>query len=300
MRIGGVGEGLFLKCITDKNWFHIRIEDPETHEYISRVSGFRKGNSVFLNQLRDSCDKNRYSNNDLQEFITIYANQLIEETKDSKYPIENIFINDQYGMENYSLGNGRLYGLGYEIIDGYSLDDVIDLKLSPSKDIWVDVLGNALLLATTIDGKKNEDGFVPFKGGAEDTCVYDAVRDKIYGLEYGESTIKHQFVIVDNNLLMEKINRVHAMKEKLLGKDYRYEISDLIFDSSKIMDGYASSDFYVYIDSNYNIHSDYIENINKDGKIISYNQSVQAKNEMNNYIEVIKNRYNLMEVKHAI
>ena len=24
MRVGGVGEGLFLKCLTDKNWFHIR------------------------------------------------------------------------------------------------------------------------------------------------------------------------------------------------------------------------------------------------------------------------------------
>ena len=58
MRIGSIGEGLFLKCLTDKNWFHIRIEDPITHEYISRISGFRNGNTVYLNQLPMKIYKN--------------------------------------------------------------------------------------------------------------------------------------------------------------------------------------------------------------------------------------------------
>ena len=298
MRIGGIGEGLFLKCNTDKNWFHIRIEDPYTHEYISRVSGFRKGNSVFLNQLRDSCEVSKYTNTDLQEFITIYAHQLIEETKDSKYPIENVFINDQYAMEGYNAGNSKLYSLGYEIKDEYNLDDVIDLKLRNSNDIWCDVLGGAYLLATS-DGKKNDNGFIPLKGSHEDTCIYDSVRDKTYGL-YMDEELKHFFVTVNQDLLMEKINRVNAMKEKLLGKDYRYEITDLLYDSSLIIDGYASSDFYVFIDKDYIIYCDYIESINKDGNIIPYNQGMNAKNEMDKYVEILKNRYNLMEVRHAI
>ena len=54
MRIGGIGEGLFLFALMNNNWFHIRFEDPITHEYISRVTGFRNGNTLFLNQLRDS------------------------------------------------------------------------------------------------------------------------------------------------------------------------------------------------------------------------------------------------------
>lgn len=300
MRVGGVGEGLFLKCLTDKNWFHIRIEDPDTHEYISRVSGFRKGNSVFLNQLRISCIPSKYSNEDLQQFITIYAKSLIEETKDSEYPIENVFINIEYAMKTYKSENNKLYHFGEQIQNCYNLDDVGDLRLYYSSDIWTDVRRDAILLATTVDGKNTKEGYVPFKGGRDDTFIYDAVRDKIYGIEYDESVIKHQFITIDKNLLIEKINRVHAMKEKLLGFDYRYEIEDILFSEDEIIDGYASSDFYVYIDKDYSIHCDYIESIKKDGELISYGQVKQAQEEMNKYVEKLKTKYNITEVRHAI
>ena len=51
--------------------------------------------------------------------------------------------------------------------------------------------------------------------------------------------------------LIEKINRVYSMKDKLDGKDYQYEINDLITDSSTIIDGYSTSDWYIYIDNNF-------------------------------------------------
>ena len=53
-RIGGVEDDFYDFCFTNENGFTVRIENPLTGEYISRISGFRNGNSVFLNQLRFS------------------------------------------------------------------------------------------------------------------------------------------------------------------------------------------------------------------------------------------------------
>ena len=53
MRIGGVGKDLFDFCIENPAGFHIRFSS-EDGKFVSRVSGFRKGNTVFLNELRNS------------------------------------------------------------------------------------------------------------------------------------------------------------------------------------------------------------------------------------------------------
>ena len=302
MRVGGVGEGLFLKCLTDKNWFHIRIEDPETHEYISRVSGFRNGNSVYLNQLRDVPPNPKYTNKDLQEFILIYADNLIKETKDSKFPIENVFINNQYAMKGSNLRS--VGSLGPDVKSDYNLDDVLHLRLRNSDDIWTDVTSKALLLATTEEGKQTQKAYADIKNGPDNAIVYPAARDKIYGLEYNDTrsgderikdgdkdSKKHLFVEVSLDLLIEKINRVYCMKQKLLGKKYMYEIQPL--ENVKIKDGYVSSDWYCYVDENNEIHFDYIEDIRKNDTIIPYGQKEEAKKELETYKEVLKNRYSL-------
>lgn len=295
MRIGGVGEGLYLKCLTDKNWFHIRIEEPLTHEYISRVSGFRNGNTVYLNQLRYSAKLDKYTNEDLQEFIRKYAVSLIDDTKSSDYPIENVFINSGYAMES---SNETKYTLGYDIQKEYNLDDVLDYRLKDSTDIWTDVKNDAILLATTA-----KDGYVELKNGPENADIYDAVRDKIYGIDSQNNDIPpYHFVKITIESLMEKINRVNAMKEKLCGKDYRY-IEDLISDNEKIVDGYASSDWYVYIDHLYDVHYDYISEIKKDNEFIPYNSASVAQKEMEKYKQILINKYNLdidKEVHYAI
>ena len=304
MRVGGVGEGLFLKCLTDKNWFHIRIENPETHEFVSRVSGFRNGNTVYLNQLRSASANSKYTNEDLTVYIEKYAKMLIEETKNSEFPIENVFINSGYAMMSYNSPeyNGRVYNLGPAIQLDYNLNGVKDLGLSSSEDIWTDVRNHAILLATTEEGSKTPEGYAPLKNGPENTEIYECARDKIYGLnDIDDDRPKHIFVIVASESLIEKINRVHAMKEKLLGKDYQYEIVDIAFDDLGIIDGYVSSDWYVYVDSNYEIHSDYIGEIYSNGEMIQYPQVEHAKQEMEYYKNVLINKYNLSsEVKHAI
>ena len=304
MRVGGVGEGLFLKCITDKNWFHIRIEDPDTHEYVSRVSGFRNGNTVYLNQLRNVPAGCKYTNSDLQKFISEYAKKLVEQTKDSEYPIENVFINTGYAMTGYASENGKTYHLGFDIQKEYNLDGLFDLQVRGTQDIWTDVKNNAVLLATTEEGALTESGYVPLKNGPEQTEIYPVTRDKIYGLEYVETEEpKYRFVEVSNEDLFEKINRVHCMKAKLLGSDYRFSINDVdeLNEDNYIVDGYASADWYVYIDNNKVIHTDFISEIKKKDEIISYAQAKEAQAEMNYYKQMLERKYNLdVEVKYAV
>ena len=285
MRIGGVGEGLFLKCLTNKNWFHIRIEDPETHEYISRISCFRNGNTVYFNQLRESTNPKKYTNKDLQECITKYAKGLIEETKDSKYPIENVFINYYYGMLNYEYPgyNGVQYNLGSSISKEYSLDGLSELQVS-GRD-WIDVKSGAILLATTEEGLKAKKGYVELKNGPENTEVYPATRDKIYGSEIIDTELEpHKFVKLSNEFLEEKINRVNAMKEKLSGKDFRYDIEDI--DVSTLVEGYASSDWYAFIDYQKQIHCDFI-----DASV--YKNAHFAKEEMDKYVKLLSEKYEI-------
>ena len=83
--------------ITGKNGFHIRFTDPETGEFVSRVSCFRNGNTIFMNQLRNSVSP-KYSNKDLIEATELIARRLIDLTKDSPQPIENVVVNSMYAM----------------------------------------------------------------------------------------------------------------------------------------------------------------------------------------------------------
>lgn len=98
MRIGGAGSTLFDFCLENKNGFHVRLTDSVTNKLISRVSGFRNGNTIFLNQLRYSLDEN-ITASDLIEAIKVVAKELVELTKTSEYPIKNVVISDGYVME---------------------------------------------------------------------------------------------------------------------------------------------------------------------------------------------------------
>ena len=97
MRIGGAGRTLFDYCLYGKNGFHIRFTDPETGEFVSRVSCFRNGNTIFMNQLRHSLSS-KYTDKELIEANELIAKRLIELTKDSSMPIENVVINSMYAM----------------------------------------------------------------------------------------------------------------------------------------------------------------------------------------------------------
>ena len=109
MRIGGAGKTLFDFCLEDENGFHMSFNDPVTGELVSRVSCFRNGNTLFLNQLRYSLNK-KYDNEDVIDACTILCQRIIEMTKNSKYPIENAIASDCYAFAgartvNYNCSN---------------------------------------------------------------------------------------------------------------------------------------------------------------------------------------------------
>ena len=103
MRIGGAGKSLFDFCLEDDNGFHIRFVNPKTGKFVSRVSGFRNGNTVFLNELRFSEDS-EYTNKDVVEACKLIARELIEVSKESELPIDNVVVTDF--NQTFDLTNG--------------------------------------------------------------------------------------------------------------------------------------------------------------------------------------------------
>ena len=123
MRIGGARETLFDFCLLNDNGFHMVFSDPETGRFISRVSGFRNGNTVFFNELRNSVDLS-ISDKELYSIMKKASEFMIEQSKNSTFPIENVVVSPYYaatGLETNDLGISNINkGIGdfYSDIDG--------------------------------------------------------------------------------------------------------------------------------------------------------------------------------------
>lgn len=223
MRIGGAGETLFNFCLENENGFHIVFEDPETHEYISRVSGFRNGNSVFLNQLRESLNEDKYSNQDLINFSKVIAKKLIEYSSDSSYRIDNVFITKDYALKK-------------------SRENLIELNTDDIKEglpkFYSDINKKAVVLATT----DKIDEYAPINFSKLNIPKYKPLRAKIREIE-GPTSLTY-------------INRVVGIKELLKNIPIE-ELSEPIINDIKY--AYVSDDWYVYINEKGEIYSDYID-----------------------------------------
>lgn len=136
LRIGGAFEDLFDFCLVNPNGFHIRFTDSENGEFISRVTGIRNGNTIFLNQLRHS-ESDDYSDEDICNALKETSKILIERTKKSNCPIENVIITtdfafdkEKYKIQEKNLGiddlSEKLYNLNFNYKDskGYVLCSV--------------------------------------------------------------------------------------------------------------------------------------------------------------------------------
>ena len=217
MRVGGAGKTLLNFCLENENGFHVRITNPETGSLVSRVSGFRNGNTVFLNQLRDSLDY-RYDNRDLETVIKKVAKILIEKTKDSEYPIDNVIISKDLAMENSTEQN---LNLPQNIKAGYTYfySDVSD--------------NNAVLLASSKDDNLAELNLNP-----ENAEKYEVLRSKIKCLTQGDE-------IVSN------INRIHFIDNLL--KNVDIADAELEYTKLSIDKLYIGEDWYIALDKNNNI-----------------------------------------------
>ena len=183
MRIGGAGASLFDYCLNGKNGFHIRFSDPETNEFVSRVSCFRNGNTVFMNQLRNSVSI-KYKDEDLIEAAQMIGKELIELTKDSESPIKNVVINQRYAM--YS-SKKRTSHLGVE-----------DVKKGLGS-FYSDVDEAAIVLATA----NKDDSLIPIDLNAK-VPEYQPQRGRInyYEGEKAQEMVEHYHML--NSLLNDK------------------------------------------------------------------------------------------------
>lgn len=158
MRIGGAGKSLFDFCLKDENGFHIRFSNPDTGDFVSRVSGFRNGNTIFLNQLRYSEDLS-YTNKDVVEACKLIADELIKLSKNSSHPIKNVVITSDYSMRESNMQEKNL--------------GIPDPQLGMKK-FYTDVSSTAIILSTS--NQNNE--LVEPKLGVKGIPKYPVQRDK--------------------------------------------------------------------------------------------------------------------------
>lgn len=225
MRAYGHADTLFEFCNTDPRGFHIVFTDPETNEYVSRVSGFRNGNTVFLNQLRYSTNYN-YTTEDVIAACKAVCEELIKRSKNSSMPIENVVASPYYALSLYDTQLLSESNIGKDVYTGYK-----------------DVSSNAVVLATT-----GENGLaVPLKLDGNNQPIYEPVR--LLPKEYTNEQI------TDN--LKISIQRINAIKECLQNKDnpqyyksldFEYELLETTFIHVII-----GQDWYVALDNNGNL-----------------------------------------------
>lgn len=228
MRIGGVGESLFDFTLSDKNGFHIRFEDPYYGTYISRVSGFRNGNTIFLNELRCSCEPDKYNDEEITEFCKKTSELLVEMSKNSSCPIDNVVIHRAYATTSYP---------GPE---EYITSENIQTGL---RKFYCDVNNRAIVLATS-----NEDNsLVSVNFDKSNVPTYMPTREKI-------------IATADVHDILSIMNRVHAIKMYLANQTFTgiIGVEDFLIESG-FKYGIANQDWYIYVDENNNIHEEYID-----------------------------------------
>jgi hypothetical protein len=225
MRIGGHGDNLFNFCLRDDNGFHIRFTNPEDENFVSRVSGFRNCNTVFLNLLTLSKDS-RYTNEDVREACEIAARFLIEQSQNSPTPIENVVIAPDCVYRDEKTTPLRVSNVKKGIGNFYS-----------------DVRANhAVVIATS-----NEDNtLVPVKLGNSGIKKYPVQRGKIR--KY------------DSERANEQMDRIEMLDQILSGKT----IDETTTRPKKdIAFCYCGEDWYVMVDTKGNISEYVMESTNK-------------------------------------
>lgn len=230
MRIKGQADTLLDFCSLDKNGFHIIFQN-EDGELVSRVSGFRNGNTIFLNQLRESIDEN-ITNQDLRDAIYEVANLIVEKSKGSSYPIENVLISNAMVMNQEKLV--EIKGpINFKQDLAYNIDDYEEEFYSDIKPT------NCVLL--------NKDQVLKDITLSPKTVQYECLR----------SPIK---IIKNANDILNSINRLHIINALLNNQNYE-EITINKLDLTNVAGLIYGDDWYITFNSNNQIIDKfYIEN----------------------------------------
>jgi hypothetical protein len=231
LRIKGVYDDLFAYCLTNKNGFHIRFTNPDGGGLISRVSGIRNGNTLFLNELRYSLDEG-YSSEDLIECLNQIAKYLVEITRNDPNPIENVIVSNAYAMMDTSEDNLK----------------VRDRKKA-FNGLHFDIKDTGNILYTANDNPKQ---LMPYKFGDEHASEYKPYNTymSVAGSAYAE----------------EIVNRVYFINELLKGKN----IDDIdlikVDNVKKCIYGHG---WAIYQDENDRLHQIIIDKFKNDEEILA-------------------------------
>ena len=226
LRIGGAFNDLFEFCLKDKNGFHIRFEDPETHKFISRVSGIRNGNTIFLNELRNSVDE-KYNDEEIIDALNKACEDLVALSKDEKVPIENIVISSDYAMENY---------------ENQTIPGKLEETKNPFYGLHFNITKNGdLVVLKTI----NEDNsLAPYKFGSEISKTYEPIRDELV-------SSKNSFEAINN---YNKITIIDGIMKNI-------PLEEITINSpSNIIYGISGEDWAVVLDAKNNVFINTVEN----------------------------------------
>ena len=246
-------ESMFEKMHKDSRCFHITFQDPKTGEYVSRVSGFRNGNTIFLNQLRHSVSSN-YTDEEVIEACKEAANIIIENSNESEMPIENVVVSPSEALFGYETQHLSETDIGKGVFYGYK-----------------DVTNNAVVLATTGQNGKAKDVILN-----PEQPHYKCVRMPVK--EYTQEDM-------DYNKHIE-IQRIRVLKECVEHKEeenyYERCDIDLLELETEYIYVILGQDFVVTLDNNYEIRFDIIDGDER--ATLEMKEAIEK-------IELIKNKY---------
>lgn len=246
MRIGGQADSLLNFCNTNPNGFHIRFEDPNTGKLISRVSGFRNGNTVFLNQLRFSLDS-KYCTQDIIQACENAAEKIITLAQQQNDQIDNVIVSPGCAMADSGLPRILFFDID-DIKEGYS-------------DFYSDIRNEGIILKTT-----NYNELVPIKLSGPKK-------------EYPVSR-QRPIVCQNSELASQQLNRLLSL-ESLLTQDSPQVIE--VFEN--IPNAIVGEDWYIYTKENGEVISGVINGITEERKKRAVDELVKYYSNYNKYFE---------------
>lgn len=228
MRVGGIAEELFYTALFDEKGFHVILSHPKTGKFISRVSGVRDGNTVFLNELRFSSDQTLYSNYDLFRTIEKVADMLIDTSQKSRKPIENVIICDQYVMS----------GANVRKIPEIDNSNVF-------KNTYFDLKSNSAVVLKSVYKDK-----LVFKFGEEYSGKYNVRRNDVVCVD--DKDDEHFYDNFDRMFLLARVLKGDTI-ENIDLQSFQEEMR-----KKDVVRYYYGDDFLVYVDSKGKVHDELV------------------------------------------
>ena len=184
-----------------------------------------------MNQLRYSVDS-RFTNSDVMEACKLVAKELIELSKSSNSPIDNVVISADYVMAG-------------QRVQSFGVNDI--KKGLTAKDVYSDISSAGVVLATS----RPDNSLVPVKLGTMGIKKYLVQRDKVK-------------ILYDKNCL-DYVRHIETMDQVLGGRN----IEDVtISDDKEYMVCYSGEDWYVAVDKTGQISQYIMKNSNNKEKAL--------------------------------